>query len=170
MNRCIGSMEWLALDQGAHFTPALTEKLTYEAHMKYHFTTSYCLWANGTIESICKEVLQSSLSSLSEWKLRPFDSHSIVTCIQNILNKSPLRRLGRSSDKIHGTPLECFTGLKLSTFVTRSFPLLKFNDYPFLRESKVMQTIDLKHLQEVMSQIHKEVSESHRRSREEAIQ
>lgn len=66
-----GSMDWLVSDKGDHLTGTVMSQLTSEAHRGLHFSPAYCLWANGTVERICKEALRTSRALLSEWHMAP---------------------------------------------------------------------------------------------------
>lgn len=146
------SMTWLVSDQGARFTAALMKTLADEARIQHHFTTVCCPSAGVTTERLCKEVLWACRALLSEWKLRADEWPSIISCIQSILNLSPLRRvITHDSNGTHRTPLECFTGLEPTPLQARPAPLLKFKDYPSLCDSMVKAIIDIQSLQKAMN-------------------
>lgn len=50
---CFGSMQWLVADHNPYFTVSFRFGLTNEKRIRNHFTTTYCLRANETIENLC---------------------------------------------------------------------------------------------------------------------
>lgn len=64
-----GTMEWLETDQGCRFKTLSIKKLATERRIKHLFTTTYCSWANETVEQVCREIVRISRALLSDWKL-----------------------------------------------------------------------------------------------------
>ena len=93
-----GAVEWFISDQGSHFKNKLIAQITTELEARHHFTTAYTPWANGTVERVCREVLRAAKALCSEWKLSPKDWPAVIESIQSIINNSPLKRLGVSSN------------------------------------------------------------------------
>ena len=61
---------------------------------KHRFSTSYVPWSNGTVESVCKEVLRAMHVVNAEFNVAEADWTDTVPAIQSIINNSPSRRLG----------------------------------------------------------------------------
>ncbi len=62
--------------------------------VKQRFSTVYAPWSNGTVESVCKEVLRVMHAFNSETRTPEADWPTTVQAIQSIINNSPSRRLG----------------------------------------------------------------------------
>ncbi len=61
---------------------------------KHRFSTVYAPWSNGTVESVCKEVLRVIHAFNSETLTPEADWPSSVPAIQSIISNSRSRRLG----------------------------------------------------------------------------
>jgi len=122
-------MDWLISDQGSHFKNSLVEGLTKELQMKHHFSTAYSPWANGSVERVCRELLRSCKTLLSEWRLAYRDWPAVTEAVQSILNHAPLKKLGlrdKSVPGVYRTPLEVFTGHRPVRHLLRALPVEKY--------------------------------------------
>lgn len=90
-----GSMSRLVSDQGSHFNSQLVAQLADETRKKQHFTTVYCPWANGIVESLCKEVLRTFKTLLSERRRTSSKWPGILQSIKSTLNQSALELMGK---------------------------------------------------------------------------
>lgn len=164
-----GSMDWLVSDQGSHFTANVTKQLANEAHVRQHFTTAYCPWANGTIERLCKEVLRTARALLSEWRMPPTQWPSIVNCMQLIINQSPLERLGQD----HGastwrTPLQVFTGREPRLMLVRPEPISELSRHEPMEVAKAREVAKLQLLHTAMNDMHRTVAVGNEKRRTQA--
>ncbi len=50
-------LQWFS-DQGPHFCNKVMQNLSTYLEVKHLFSTVYAPWSNGTVESVCKEVLR----------------------------------------------------------------------------------------------------------------
>jgi transposase InsO family protein len=64
------SLVWVS-DQGAHFKNEIMAKQASELHVTHRFSPAYTPRANGTVESVCKQVLRASRALLADFKLQP---------------------------------------------------------------------------------------------------
>ena len=109
-----GCMDWIVSDQGSHFKNKILEALRKWFRFSHHFTTAYTPRANGSVERVCREVKRACMALLSEWRLSPREWPSVTECLQSILNKEPLKRLGNRTAEVQPIlrcPLEVFTGM-----------------------------------------------------------
>lgn len=167
---CFGCMPWLVTDQGSHFTASLMTNLTREMHIRHHFTTAYCPWANGTIERLCKEVLRVVRALLSEWKMPVTQWPSLVGAVQKVINHSPIKRLGRNRAGNMRCPMEVFTGLTPSPLLVRPMPLKTYRTVRVLDNERVRSIIDIGKLHESLEEMHKDVSKGNTQVRTRAQQ
>lgn len=108
---------------------------------------------------------------MSEWKLHPKRWHSVVECIQSVINQAPLEILGtrREGDKIClVTPLEVFTGLKPSFLVLFPTQLITYREYPPIEQEKARAQIDIESFREALNSVHKIIMVRNEKSRESA--
>jgi transposase InsO family protein len=49
---------WIS-DRGSHFKNEVVQRVQNELKAKHLFTTANCPWSNGTIESVCKQVIRA---------------------------------------------------------------------------------------------------------------
>jgi hypothetical protein len=56
---------WVS-DKGSHFKNKVVRRVQKELKAKHHFTSSNRPWSNGTIESVCKQVIRSFRAVLSK--------------------------------------------------------------------------------------------------------
>ena len=102
---------WVS-DQGSHFKNDVLHTLASEYGIKHNFTIAYSPWANGTVERLCREVLRTVRSFLSELKLAERDWPAVIKDVQAAINDAPVRRLGSRGDGTLRTPLEIMTGIR----------------------------------------------------------
>ena len=86
-------LKWFS-DQGSHFKNEVMEILATSLGAKHRFSSAYVPWSNGTVESVCKEVLRVMRALSSEFRIPESDWTKSVLAIQSIINNSPSRRLG----------------------------------------------------------------------------
>lgn len=60
-------------DQGTHFKNDVIELLDKSFSARYRFSTAYVPWSNGTVESVCKQVLRVLRAIGSEFKIEETD-------------------------------------------------------------------------------------------------
>jgi len=119
-------MLWLVSDQRSHFKNRLIASVTTGLHIGHHFTTAYSPWPNGSVERVRREVLRATKSLLSEWTLPSQDWPAVTECVQSVLNRAPLKRLGLRGAELPGvyrTPVEVCTEQKPVRPWVRALPL-----------------------------------------------
>lgn len=121
-------LQWIS-DQGPHFANKVMELLASSHEAKHRFSTPYVPWSNGTIESVCREVLRVMHDFNAEARIPETEMPRSVPAIQSIINNSPSRRLGnRAPITVHtgmeaGNPLRfAFTEAKLRTSILLTTP------------------------------------------------
>jgi len=60
---------WIS-DRGSHFKNSVVNAVNRQLHSHHHFTTPNCPQSNGTVETVCKEVLLAIRVLLSEFRLK----------------------------------------------------------------------------------------------------
>lgn len=150
------------------FHASSMKNLTQEAGIRHHSTTAYCPWANGTIESLYREVLRACWALQSEWKLPAPEWPAVVEGIQNILNQSPLERLGKKGDGAYLTPMKVFLGMNPAPIINCLYPLLGFDNIESISEESAKALIDIESLQQAMGKVHKEVAKRNEKSQTRA--
>lgn len=152
---------WVS-DGGSHFTASILKRMRDSYRHVHHVTTAYCPQANGTIERLCREVLRSLRALESEFRLGSQDWPSLTNMLQNVMNMSYLRRLGRS-------PIEAAFGRNIRSYSLRPTGskelLAQCNS---ITEAHARQLVNIRMLLESLDEIHKETVErvSKRRLRE----
>ena len=107
-------------DQGSHFVNRIVKELSSRLHVEHHFTVAYTPWANGTVERVNRDVLNTMRTLLSDFRLSRFEWPSLVSLVVSVINSSPSARLAGLS------PVQVFLGR------TPSHPL----DFVFLPTGK----------------------------------
>jgi transposase InsO family protein len=86
---------WIS-DRGSHCKNEVVRQVQKGLKAKHHFTTANCPWSNGTIESVCKQVIRAFRALLSELKMYTDEWPEVVNLVQNrVLNNSLSTRLKR---------------------------------------------------------------------------
>lgn len=57
-------------------------------HFHHHFTTPYSPQLNGTVETVCKEVLRGYRALLSEFRLKETEWPEVIEIVQSVLKHS----------------------------------------------------------------------------------
>ena len=152
---------WVS-DQGSHFKNEVVSSIQEAFQAKHHFVLAYTPWANGTVESLCKQVLRG-LRALSSQLRFPFSEWPcLVPVVQSILNNSPVPRLNGVA------PLTALTGLQPTppiASVARAADPLQIVQLDNLDVAYVLKLADLR---TQLQSLHKDVaahSASHRAQR-----
>jgi Chromo (CHRromatin Organisation MOdifier) domain len=137
-------------------------KLASELHVTHRFSSAYTPRANGTVESVCKQILRASRALQADFMLQPDDWARVLPLIQSVLNNSASDRLGGH------TPMMAFTGHQVSDPVSLALTdnIVVPANYDVF---KAQQSVKVADLQQVAG-IHKEVAESSTRSRRQKIE
>lgn len=125
------------------------------------------------MERSFKEVLRISEAVLYKWILPDIQWPATVKAIQKVINQSPLKRLGKTSEGRTQYPMEIFTGLRPAPLLIPTTPLRKQRDMRAIHEVRIKEIAnDLSALQEALEHVHKEVSgnNSANRSRARRVQ
>lgn len=93
---------WIS-DRGSHFLNEVMKALAKMLRVEHHFTPAYSPHTNGTVETVCKQVLRAIRALLPDFKLQEDEWPLFMPLIQSLLNNSPSRRLANH------TPLYAFT-------------------------------------------------------------
>jgi hypothetical protein len=96
------------LTKGRILRMKIMAKLASELHVTHRFSPAYTPRANGTVESVCKQVLRASRALLADFKLQPDDWPRVLPLIQSVLNNLASDRLGGH------TPMMAFTGHQIT--------------------------------------------------------
>ena len=106
--RCFSSfgvaLTWVS-DQGSHFKNRVIDSLNRQLRAYHHFPTPYSPQSNGTLESMCREVLRAVRALLSEFRLKKTEWPSVIRIVQSVLNHSSRPSLGQKA------PVTAFAGL-----------------------------------------------------------
>ncbi len=90
-------LQWNS-DKGSHFKNTLMRSINQSLHAHHHFTTPYCPQSNGTVESVCKEVLRSCRALLSELRMKETEWPSVLRLVQSTLKHSVRSGFGFPAD------------------------------------------------------------------------
>jgi Integrase core domain/Integrase zinc binding domain len=143
-------LQWFS-DQGAHFKNQIMLCLQKKLKSKHHFTSAHCPWANGTIESACKQVIRVSRALLSDPKISMDDWDKVVPVIQSVLNNSPASRLQNR------TPMYVFTSHKDTTphaLILKGEEEVEIASIDFIKAQKLME---MEKTAKIMAEIHTHV-------------
>jgi hypothetical protein len=137
-------------DQGSHFKNKVIAEINRQLRSHHHFTTAYSPFANGSIEIIVKDFLNTLKKLRFETNTPAKEWPSLIPMIQFALNHSPRK------DKANYAPIEIMTGGKANNDLDAIFSPFnkKFSSKPISIEE-----ID-KHVEELsksMEKIHKAV-------------
>ena len=103
-------------DRGTHFKNEVIRLVNRMLYARHHFTTAYCPQSNGTVETVCKEVLRACRALLSEFRLQESEWPVVIPLIQSVLNHSVRPSLGDRA------PITVFTGLPADNPLRTVFP------------------------------------------------
>lgn len=155
------ALNWCS-DRGSHFKNHVMNALNRALHAHHHFTTAYCPQSNGTVETVCKEVLRACRALLSEFRLREREWPAVIMLVQSILNHSKRPSLGNIA------PITAFTGQEpdnpLRTFLPPGSSKPCTLDFV-----KAQRLIRVEQLRIAIDKIHKEVSARRTRRRNDAV-
>jgi Integrase core domain/Integrase zinc binding domain/Chromo (CHRromatin Organisation MOdifier) domain len=164
-------LQWFALfgvvltwtsDRGTHFKNTVIQRLNRSLHAHHHFTTPYCPQSNGTVETVCKEVLRACRAPLSEFRMSSLDWPQILPVLQSILNHSVRSSLGDRA------PITVFTGLPadnpLRTLVPSGTTQEKSLEY--VRARRLVHISDM---EQSLTNMHRQVSALRTRRRSDAV-
>ena len=113
--------KWFS-DQGPHFCNKVMEMLAQSIGANHRFSTVYAPWSNGTVESVCKEVLRVMHALCAEMKIPETEWPRIVPAIQSIVNNSPARRLKNKA------PITVHTGMTSGNPLTVALSTMGIRD------------------------------------------
>lgn len=149
-------------DQGTHFKNKLITSLNRELHSHHHVTTAYCPQSNGTVDTVCKEVLRATRALLSEFRLKETEWPSVLPLVQSTLNHSKRQSLGNVA------PITAFTGQEPDNPLRTFLPASGMNPASIesIRAKRIMR---IEQLSEAIDNIHKSVSVRRTRRRDDAI-
>jgi IS30 family transposase len=107
--------DW-ASDQGRHFVNNVMQAAARQLQFKHRFTTAYSPWENGTVEVVCRGVLNALRKLCSEISLSFTEWPSMLHIVQSIINSTP-------SKKLNGTaPVTAFLGLPANNPILSIIP------------------------------------------------
>lgn len=133
-----------------------------EMHAHHHFTTACCPQSNGTVETVCKEVLRATRALLSEFRLRESEWPTVLPLVQSTLNHSKRPSLGNVA------LITAFTGQQPDSPLRTLLPAAgsKAASVDFIKAQRI---IGISRLSDAIDLIHKTVSARRTRRREDAI-
>ena len=153
---------WVS-DRGSHFKNKVMERLNRQLHAHHHFTTPYCPQSNGTVETVCKEVLRAVRALLSEFRLKEKEWPEVLPLLQSILNHSVRPSLNNEA------PITVFTGLPADNPLRTLIQPGSMN-VSSIDVVKAQKIINFKKMQGSLEKMHKQVAESRTRRREQAVE
>lgn len=108
---------WVS-DRGSRFKKEVMAGLMKALHAHHHFTTPASPQSNGTVETVCKEVLGATKSLTSAELMDTKDWPKVLRVVQSILNHSTRPTL------CNRAPIEIFTGQPAEILYALSFELI----------------------------------------------
>lgn len=141
----------LVSDRGSHFKNQVMDAVNRSLNSHHHFVTPYCPQSNGTVETVCKEVLWTCPAPLSEFRMKAKEWPAICRLIQSILNHTERPSLGSIA------PITFFYGIPPHS------PLLSIlspgeaqpRSLEFIQAQRMTNTERLRH---AVAEVHKDVS------------
>jgi hypothetical protein len=100
-----GSSKIYVSDQASYFVGEVLKSLTRRLGVDQHLCSAYIHYPNGTIEVICKLVLQAFRTLISELRWRKEDWVFLLPTVEYYLNHKPQTRLGNRA------PITAMSGL-----------------------------------------------------------
>ncbi len=149
-------------DRGSHFKNTVMTALNRALHAHHNFTTAYCPQSNGTVETVCKEVLRAARALLSEFRMKEKEWPAVVRIIQSVLNHSKRPSLGNRA------PVTVFTGLPadnpLRTILPPDTATAKTID-----QIKLLRNMHIESTMKALKSMHRDVAATPTRKRKEAV-
>lgn len=149
-------------DRGSHFKNTVMAALNKALHSRHQFTTPYCPQSNGTVETVCKELLLAIRSLLSEFRMDEKHWPLLLRLVQSILNDLKHPSLGNVA-------LTAFSGLpgdNLLRTIIDPDSANQASSLDFIRAQKIMK---IEALSKALDSMHKEVAISRARRPENAV-
>lgn len=155
-------LKWFS-DKGPHFCNEVMEGLAATLGVRHRFSTVYAPWTNGTVESVCKEVLRVLHAVSTEVQVPETEWPSVVPAIQSIINNSPSRRLNDLS------PIKVHTGMDSGNPLSVALTIAKERGVRSLDETRILQNLRISEVMETLDNMHKDVRCSLQSSRKAAV-
>ena len=156
-------LQWFS-DQGPHFCNKVMELLAQTLGAKHRFSTVYAPWSNGTVESVCKEVLRVMHALNTETRTPEADWPKSVPGIQSIINNSPARRLGGRA------PVTVHTGMDSGNPLAVALANLPIRPASSIENARLMQTLGMERFFTSLDNMHRNVEEVLSTNRRQAIE
>lgn len=155
-------LTWFS-DQGTHFKNNVMELLAKSLGARHLFSTAYVPWSNGTVESVCKQILRVMRAFSAEYMVPETEWPTTVPAIQSIINNSPSRRLGDRA------PITVHTGIESGNPLHLALTSIGYLDATSANEAGSLQRLRIEELHDALDVIHKEVSCTLSESRKMAV-
>jgi len=155
-------LQWFS-DQGTHFKNEVMERLASSLGAKQRFSTAYVPWSNGTVESVCKQVLRVMRALSAELRIPETDWTKTVQSIQAIINNSPSRRLGNRA------PITVHTGMESGNPLTVALQSMEIRNADSIDQVRTLQNLKVDDMLHSLDNMHKSVSETLSDSRIQAV-
>lgn len=155
-------LSWFS-DRGSHFCNEVIQLLASSFMVKHKFSTAYVPWSNGTVESVCKEVIRLLRVLGTEFNVPEARWPFLVASAQSVINNSPSRRLAvRAPLTVHagqspGSPLS----VTLSTHGN--------NEVSSKEQVGILQNVSVDSLLGSLDEMHKKVLGSLSKERSDAV-
>ena len=143
-------------DRGTHFKKEVIRLVNRMLYARHHSTTAYCPQSNGTVETVCKEVLRACRSLLSEFQLKESEWSVVIPLIQSVLNHSVRPSLGDQA------LITVFTGLPADNPLRKIFPM-DTSKVQTIEATKARRLINVEALEASLAEMRKEVAERRKR-------
>ena len=154
-------LNWIS-DRGTHFKNKVMRDLNRKLHGYHHFTTPYSPQSNGTVETVCKEVLRACRALLSEFRMTKKEWPLVLPLIQSILNHSVRPTLGNRA------PITAFTGLPADNPLCSISPPA-VESVKSIDEVRARRLINVQGIVKALDSIHRDISKRRNKKREAAI-
>lgn len=149
---------WVS-DRGPHLR--LLKEKNKSAH---HFMIACCTWSNGTVEVVCRELLRTCRTLLSEYQLPHSCWPTVLPVVQSVLKNTVLERPGNRC------PLTVFReheqNSPLTTITRKIGSKTKVLDIGTIHQEQ-LKTIESTY--KALDEMHKDVAERTGRNRRHAV-
>ncbi len=141
-------------DQGPHLCNKVMQTLASSLGVRHRFSTEYAPWSNGTVESVCNEVLRVIHAFNSETLTLEADWPEYVPATQSIINNAPSRRLGGRA------PITVHTSMPSGNPLTVALTECKIQGVEKTDQARVLQRLNIDKLLESLDKMHKDVDQT----------
>lgn len=139
------------------------ERLSVLMGARQNFSTTYVPWSNGTVESLCKQVLRILRALSSELSVPEASWSVLLNAIQSVINNSPSRRLGGRA------PITVHTGMPSENPLSVALAATGQRNTSSINEARLFQKLQIDKMFTALDVIHKDISETQTVARADAV-